>query len=122
MPEGDAADMGVLHEAVFEELGKTEQLEFYEIDKKLKQRKARRAATSEKVEAKAKAKPRKRKAQPANARAKRRRAAEEPAAAEEAAPQYDEAAEGRAVFAAEDIEPMPPPVPAGVPPCDSRET
>ena len=119
-PGVDVADVGVLDEAVFEEMDKSEQLEFPEIDKKLKQQKARRAAASfrfEKAKAKAKAKPRKRKAQPANARAKRQRAAaEEPAA--EAAP-HDDAAEGPAEAEAMELAPpavpVPPPVPAAVP-------
>ena len=122
-PEVDVADVSVLEEAVFEDMDKTEQLEFPEIDKKLKQQKARRAAASfkfEKAKAKAKAKPRKRKAQPANARAKRRRTAEEPAA--EVAPHDDddEAAGGdeagidAAMELAPPAAPVPPPVPAAV--------
>ena len=122
-PEADAADVGVLDEAVFEDMDKTEQLEFPEIDKKLKQQKARRAAACfkfEKAKAKAKAKPGKRKAQPANARAKRRRAAEEPAA--ETAPHDDGAAGEHADDGLEPDDelvppaaPVPPPVPAAVP-------
>jgi hypothetical protein len=117
----DSDNVGMLDEAVFDELDKTEQQEFPDIEKQIKQRKARCVAASfkfekamdKKAKGLAKAKAKKRKAQTGNAaRAKRqrRRGAEDEPAAEHDQPEEGEEPEEVEV-AAEEVEAMEPVVP-----------
>ena len=109
--------LGVFDEAVFEEFDKTEQLEFPEICKQLKQKKARRVAADFRVQTakatKAKAQG-KRKAQPAKAKAKAKRqrvAAAPEVDADVDVVQPEDEAEEEAALQPEPPDPVPPVVP-----------
>ena len=110
--------LGMLDEAVFDELDRTEQLEFPDIDKTIRQRKARRVAASfkfEKAVEKGKAKAKKRKAKTGNAaRAKRQRRQ----GAENEAPGEDDPPGQPEVDAGFEVEPV---VPLVVPPMPAVE-